>query len=1144
MFPEWAHALPAPPEPAEDATAARSRLFRALAELLGRLDTGLLVVEDAHWADEATLEFLLFPASRPPAADPAPGLLVTVRTEDIPAGSLLPRLARLAAGGRGLRLALGPLSQAGTAMLVASTLGAQQVTEHFAAFLHEQAGGVPLAVEESVRLLAARDDLTRRDGCWVRRRLPRLTVPPPIRDSVQERAARLTWDAQEVLSVTAVLAEPAREDVIAVVAGLEADRTRSAVAEALGCALLAEDERGMVSFRHALGFRAVYESIPGPARRLLHQRAGEALAQLDAPAATLARHFCEAGETQRWLHHAEQAADLALAAGDQAASAALLAGLVTGARLAAGEMARLMDKIVLLALPDETQLADLAAALREALGTSGLAPEAEACVRFQLGRLLWAMNESGASRAELQRAVTGLQPGSLQAARAMMLLGWPYGSDGSAREHLRWLRRAEVSAGDVPPLERLRLAIDRVGALLLLGEDAGWEQAAGIPWQPRTPGESLQVTRAHVNLGGAAMLWGRYAEARCSMEHSAELADLYGYTHLDEYAASNLLHLDWFTGAWPGLAERAAAVAADDGMRLAVRRNAALVSGLLAAASGDIQRAVELLEQSAAGGRQSGDLEELLEPSAALSRIHLAAGRFLRHNAGLSPLPLSIRSYVPFWKIRFFYGDGVGDVLGVAVAPFGGGPGGCPLASGPVARQPGDIVDEGADLDICGIGAESAVRAAGVGRDAVADEGERGGERDELRVGAGLHGGAGDRGGGHVVNEEQAPGFLPGEGGRLAAQLAAAAADGRLQVKERDFDLPSLSVQFSDFAGRELLVVQQRGQDPDPGGLGPAARGPGHDGEGDQAGDRVRQPRGGMVAGFPPAAGRHPGRLAHHDQLRPVGQHLQGLRGQALRVVLPAPDQVSAGPGCREVPFHRREAPVGEVHHPAPQGAEETVGELVLALVIGADLSGGPAAAGHADVPDDPQQRTARFRGGPEFAGQRVVTVQFQRGAVERGDLQAVPQRSQPELRAARLRADLEQAPHGVLPEPLPGLGQRAAGRDRPGPGPQARDPEGPGQHPVIALAGKQAADQHADQGHPRVERRVVPSRARLLLQRPSDRVLPEELREQAVPVQLIDPVRPERGTGRDPGGDLIRHRTGRQHGRGHDRIGSQQGSR
>lgn len=50
LFPEWAAALPPAPEPLDDAPAARHRLFRAMAELIGCLDATVLIVEDVHWA--------------------------------------------------------------------------------------------------------------------------------------------------------------------------------------------------------------------------------------------------------------------------------------------------------------------------------------------------------------------------------------------------------------------------------------------------------------------------------------------------------------------------------------------------------------------------------------------------------------------------------------------------------------------------------------------------------------------------------------------------------------------------------------------------------------------------------------------------------------------------------------------------------------------------------------------------------------------------------------------------------------------------------------------------------------------------------------------------------------------------------------
>lgn len=633
LFPEWSEVLPVAPEPAEDATAARSRLFRALAELLSRLGAGLLVLEDAHWADDTTLEFLLYLASRPPrsatTSAASPALLVTVRSEDVPAGPLLPRLARLASGGRGLRLTLGPLTRAGTTALIYSMLGTDWLTEDFTAFLHEQAGGVPLAVEESVRLLAARADLTLRDGHWVRRRLPQLAVPPSIRDSVQERSARLSPDAQQVLAAAAVLAEPAREDLIAVVAGLEANEAGKGISEALGSALLAEDESGLMSIRHPLACRVLYEAVPRPTRRPLHQRAGDTLTQSGnaASAATLARHFREAGDTPRWQTYAEQAADLALAVGDQAASATLLAGVVAGAELDPDELARLMDKIVLLALPDQSQLTALETTLRHTLDTAAdLAPEVEARLRFQLGRLLLTLHQPDASRVELERAVDGLPAGSLQAARAMMLLGWPQGSDGAIAEHLQWLRRAEASAADVPPLERLRLTIDRTTALLLLGEESGWEQAAKLPWLPRAAGESLQVTRAHVNIGEAVMVWGRYAEARRLLKHAAELADRYGYAGMRAEATAVLAHVDWLTGNGDGLAERVATLRDNPEVRDVARMESGLVGGLLAAASGDRDRAMKLLDEVVADARRCGDVRYVMEPSAALARLHLAAG--------------------------------------------------------------------------------------------------------------------------------------------------------------------------------------------------------------------------------------------------------------------------------------------------------------------------------------------------------------------------------------------------------------------------------------------------------------------------------------------------------------------------------------
>jgi DNA-binding CsgD family transcriptional regulator/tetratricopeptide (TPR) repeat protein len=630
LFPEWAADLPPAPEPAEDATAARYRLFAALAEVIDSLGVSLLVLEDAHWADEATVEFLLFLASRP-GTPGAPGsgrpvsLLVTLRPEDAPAGSLLPRLARLSTGSSGVRIALSALNVADTARMVSSMLTGEQMSVEFAGFMHTHTGGVPLAVEESVRLMATRADLSRRGGQWVRRELAELSVPPPVRDAVLERAGRLAPDSQAVLRAAAVLGEPAADTILGAVTGFSAERLRAGLSDVLACGLLADDSRGMASFRHVLAARAVYESIPAPDRRLLHQLAGQALEGLSPPpVAALARHFREAGDTANWLRYGEQAAALARAAGDESTAAVLRHDLVTGAGLPGPAMARVANGIVLLALTAEDQLAGLAAALRGAIDAGGITPAEEAALRFQLGRTLSTMQEYDASRAELERAVTGLPPDSLQAVRVMMLLGWPQGSTCPAAEHSRWLVRAAAADATVPPAERLRLLVDRASALLMLGEEAGWAEAARIPWEAATPSDRLQVIRAQGNLGESALVWGRYAEARRRLEHATALADRHGNARFRGIGLITLAHLDWLTGTWGGLAERAATLAADSDLQPVYRLESALVTGLLRVAAGDREPALQALGQVADDAARRGAVDNVMEPAAALARLHLA----------------------------------------------------------------------------------------------------------------------------------------------------------------------------------------------------------------------------------------------------------------------------------------------------------------------------------------------------------------------------------------------------------------------------------------------------------------------------------------------------------------------------------------
>ncbi|MFY1636715.1 AAA family ATPase [Solwaraspora sp. WMMB335] len=631
LFPEWSAELPPSPEPIDDAKAARHRLFRALDELVQALGVDLLVVEDAHWADEVTLEFLLFLAARQPAGGPS--LVVTYRPDEVGDQSLLLRLSsRLLAGGTRVRIELVPLSVADTAELVSSMLDGNPMSTEFASFLHQRTSGVPLLVEESVRLLCDRADVVFRDGRWVRLSLSELQVPASVRDSTRERVGRLTRTAQRVLRAAAVLGEPARETTLAATAGLLSRACRAGLTEAVAAGLLDGDDRGRWRFRHALAATAVYEAVPRIERAALHLRAGRSLEALDPPpVAQLARHFREAGESAAWARYAEQVAGRAMASGDHTSAAVMLDELLTTAELPAADRARIARTAAVAALGRREPVDDVyhrvVATLRTVLDAADLTARQQADIRNPLGRLLIIGGEAEAALTELGRAVDHLAD-PLEAARAMTYLGWAYAGPWPASTHLRWLRRA---ADLIPRIrsasDRLSLAGNRAAALLMLGEPEAWEAVAELPTDGASPVERQDIARIHANVGTGALIWGRYAEADRHLAVALRLADAEQLARLRYNILIEQANLDWFAGRWEGLARRAADLAEADRDRPGVYLASVRLAGRLAAAVGRTRFAEQQFELVLEEAVRRGAVDDTVEPAAMLARLWLADGQ-------------------------------------------------------------------------------------------------------------------------------------------------------------------------------------------------------------------------------------------------------------------------------------------------------------------------------------------------------------------------------------------------------------------------------------------------------------------------------------------------------------------------------------
>jgi DNA-binding CsgD family transcriptional regulator/tetratricopeptide (TPR) repeat protein len=260
------------------AGAARQDLFRALLRQVSEPDTlNVVVVEDIHWADEASIDLLRFLGRR---LWDAPVLLIaTYRDDGLAAGDpLRVALGDLATQRSTRRLDLAPLS-ADAVRTLASGTGLD------AAELYRLTGGNPFYVTEVVQA-----------GLGV--------VPSSARDAVLARAARLSDGSRELLDVAALIGPRTELDLLTSVQA----STLTVLDELLASGLLAEDG-GWLRFRHEIARLAVAQAVPARRRAAVHARILAGLGLLGCgDDARMAFHAEAAGDRPAVLHYAPRAA--------------------------------------------------------------------------------------------------------------------------------------------------------------------------------------------------------------------------------------------------------------------------------------------------------------------------------------------------------------------------------------------------------------------------------------------------------------------------------------------------------------------------------------------------------------------------------------------------------------------------------------------------------------------------------------------------------------------------------------------------------------------------------------------------------------------------------------------------------------------
>jgi DNA-binding CsgD family transcriptional regulator/tetratricopeptide (TPR) repeat protein len=287
-------------------------VFTAMADALSRRPPTVLVIEDVHWADDATLDLLSYLVRR--IGDWPALLLLSFRDDTRSRTNPVERLLAAMATVPTHRIALAPLSPAAVSLLAADTGRAPGA-------LHKITGGNPFFVSEA---LAAGPD----------------EVPSRVADLVLSRMHQLSPSARAALEQLSVI--PTLVSLDLATALLEKPTAALAEAESAG---LIEVRGTSIAFRHELARRAIADALPVLRRRAANAAVVSALRtawRIDRP--RIVHHAVAAGDGDTVARYAPDAAREASEAGSHRQALTLLTAVLPYAgRLTDLDRARLSD---------------------------------------------------------------------------------------------------------------------------------------------------------------------------------------------------------------------------------------------------------------------------------------------------------------------------------------------------------------------------------------------------------------------------------------------------------------------------------------------------------------------------------------------------------------------------------------------------------------------------------------------------------------------------------------------------------------------------------------------------------------------------------------------------------------------------------
>ena len=376
-------------------SSSQSALFSEMREFLvaiARERPLVILLDDLHWADSASLDLLRFIARQ--LATVSILLQITYRSDEVtrqhPLYRLLPVLVREALA---VRIDLSPLSDDDVCTLIEHNYQLPvDDASRLAIHLQAHAEGNPLFLGELLRSLEGTVLVRSAAENWKLGSLEQVLVPVLLRQVIDTRLARLGREADNLLAMAAVIGPVVPIALWATVSATSEAALLPLIERAIDARIFDASADGLgVRFAHALIREALYESILPPRRRAWHREIGETLTvQYKAPDPdTVAYHFSQAGDQRAvvWLTRAGEGAQRVFAwrTATERFEAAL--SLLAGDDTALNERGWLLFRLALLrrfvnpAL-GSTQLADA-----ERLGVATSDAALVACARFFQGML-------------------------------------------------------------------------------------------------------------------------------------------------------------------------------------------------------------------------------------------------------------------------------------------------------------------------------------------------------------------------------------------------------------------------------------------------------------------------------------------------------------------------------------------------------------------------------------------------------------------------------------------------------------------------------------------------------------------------------------------------------------------------------------